>query len=72
MRKPERLLGVADIAKELGEKDRQVIHNRRVRDPGYLPPPNYEGPKDAPLWKRSTLERAGVLSPSRPESPERA
>lgn len=60
MRKPERLLGIADIARELGV-DRQVIHNRRERDPNYLPAPSFVGPKGARLWRRRTLEQSGVL-----------
>lgn len=54
----EKLLGLSDLAREL-EVSRQAIRDRYER--GRLPKPNYIGPKDGPLWKRATLERAEIL-----------
>lgn len=67
------LMGLADVARELGMTD-QAIKNWHAR--GKLPPEDYtHGANQRPLWRRSTLERAGVLeraSSERTRAPERS
>lgn len=60
---PKRLLGLSDIARELGTSI-QVVSNWHLRANGRLPTPNYIGPNEAPLWTRQRLEKAGVISGS--------
>lgn len=62
----ERLLGLSDVARERGVSI-QVVANWYSRANGKLPKPSYMGPRDAPLWRRSTLERAGVVPSSESE-----
>jgi hypothetical protein len=64
---PRRLLGLSDIARELGTTI-QVVSNWHARANGRLPKPSYLGPNEAPLWTRQALERAGVLT--RPDQEE--
>lgn len=49
---PERLLGFAQIARETG-MSRQAIADFHER--GKMPPPDFLGPRDAPLWRRKKL-----------------
>jgi predicted DNA-binding transcriptional regulator AlpA len=53
--KPERILGLSDVARELGLSV-QVVSNWYARANGRLPKPNYLGPNGAPLWRRRRLE----------------
>jgi hypothetical protein len=56
----EEVLTVSDIARELGIS-RQALYQRE--GPTKLPEPDYRtANKQAPLWKRSTLEKAGILT----------
>lgn len=57
MTKPLEFLSVGEIAEELG-KTRQAIQFRFQE--GKLPAPDATT-RSRPLWRRSTLERAGVL-----------
>lgn len=53
------LLGLADLAREQGVSD-QVVKNWHTR--GKLPPEDFwHGVKRRPLWRRSTLKRAGLI-----------
>lgn len=61
-RDPQELLSLAGIARETGIS-RQAARYQRTRT---LPPADYfysAGIRKTELWKRSTLERAGVLDP---------
>lgn len=68
---PEKLLGISDIAAELGISA-QAVHDHRKRDPRWLPRPNYLGPAVGgavnaparPLWRRAKLVKYGVLPPA--------
>lgn len=54
------LLGLADLARAQGVSD-QVVKNWHLR--GKLPPEDFwHGAKQRPLWRRSTLKRAGLLA----------
>jgi hypothetical protein len=54
------LLGLADLARILGVSA-QVVQNWLMR--GKLPPEDFwHGANQRPLWKRSTLKRAGLLT----------
>lgn len=58
-RKPEELLSLAGIARETG-RTRQTLLEQK----GKLPRADYfhgAGIRRVDLWKRSTLERAGIL-----------
>lgn len=53
------LLGLADLARAL-DVSSQVVQNWLNR--GKLPPEDFwHGAKRRPLWKRSTLKRAGLI-----------
>lgn len=54
-------LNLSDIAKELGVT-RQAVSERYRTGTGGLPKPDGSlGARGAPIWKRSTLERVGIL-----------
>ncbi len=58
----QKVYGLAEIA-ELNGLTRSAASMRYKRG-GWLPKPDYVmGENDRPLWKRSTLEKAGVLHP---------
>lgn len=50
---PERLLGYSDIAAETG-MSRQAIQDFNKR--GKLPPADFIGPRNSPLWRRSSVK----------------
>lgn len=52
------VLTVSDIARELGIS-RQALYQREGEKK--LPPPDFRTVQGQPLWKRSTLEKAGIL-----------
>jgi nicotinamidase-related amidase len=54
---PERLLGLSDLARELGVPV-QLVSNWHARDNGRLPKPSYLGPNGAPLWRRQAIRPA--------------
>lgn len=54
----EPLYGEADIANERGVKPQTI---QVERDRGKIPPPDLVTVGGRPLWKRSTLVKAGVL-----------
>lgn len=54
----EEIFGEADIAKERGVKPQTIQVERRR---GKMPKPDLMTVGGRPLWKRSTLERAGIL-----------
>lgn len=51
-------LTVSDIARELGIS-RQALYQRKGEKK--LPPPDFETMQGIPMWKRSTLEKRGIL-----------
>lgn len=66
-RKPQELLSLAAIARATG-RSRQALQQRRHA--GSLPPADFViggEERETLLWKRSTLERAGVLPRPEPE-----
>lgn len=68
-KQPQELLSLAGIARETG-RTRQTLREQV----GKLPPADYfygAGARTTQLWKRSTLERAGVLDPKKTD-PQRA
>lgn len=54
----EMVMTLSDVARELGVS-RQAILNRKNR--GTLPEPDYQTVNGSPMWKRHTLEKAGIL-----------
>lgn len=54
----EEVLTVSEIARELGIS-RQALYQRE--GPTKLPEPDFRTVQGAPLWKRSTLKRAGIF-----------
>jgi hypothetical protein len=52
------VLTVSDIARELGIS-RQALYQREGDKK--LPSPDFRTKQGQPLWKRSTLERKGIL-----------
>lgn len=52
------VLTVSDIARELGIT-RQALYQRKGEK--QLPPPDFRTKQGLPLWKRSTLEKRGIL-----------
>lgn len=55
----EEVLQIQDVAELLGVS-KQAIWDRYQR--GTMPEPDYQTPKGRPLWKESTLRKAGVLN----------
>lgn len=60
----EEVLTLSDVARELGVS-RQALYKRRGTDRPMMPEPDYRTPGGSPLWRRSTLIRAGVLESTR-------
>lgn len=54
----EEVLQIQDVAEAL-KVSKQAIWDRYQR--GTMPEPDFQTPKGRPLWRRSTLEAAGVL-----------
>jgi hypothetical protein len=54
----QEVLTVSDIAREL-EISRQALYQREGEKK--LPPPDFRTVQGQPLWKRSTLEKKGIL-----------
>lgn len=66
-RSPQELLSLAGIARATGRARQTLLEQR-----GKLPRADYyfsAGTRKTELWKRSTLEKAGILEPAESETP---